>query len=163
MKIRNFRFLFVPSKYIFWLQQLSQPLKICPTHVSSDRQRFWRNKINQFVKKNKFFFEFNCSADLISTTLFKFVQSINFWTLLAQLTFITTEIELFFHKNIRRQCCHRVLYLYWYFVSFAAIMIARCYRPPKQFHADHPFIFFLRETKTNAILFAGRIKSFDTN
>lgn len=29
--------------------------------------------------------------------------------------------------------------------------------PPKVFKADHPFVFFIRNTKTNTILFAGRV------
>jgi serpin B len=29
--------------------------------------------------------------------------------------------------------------------------------PPKEFRADHPFLFFLRDTKSNAIFFAGRV------
>jgi serpin B len=28
---------------------------------------------------------------------------------------------------------------------------------PKVFKADHPFLFFIRDTKTNAVLFAGRL------
>ncbi|WP_075097734.1 serpin family protein [Sandaracinus amylolyticus] len=29
--------------------------------------------------------------------------------------------------------------------------------PPPSFHADHPFLFFLRDTRSGAILFAGRV------
>jgi serpin B len=29
--------------------------------------------------------------------------------------------------------------------------------PPKEFRADHPFLFFLRDAKSNTILFAGRV------
>ena len=30
-------------------------------------------------------------------------------------------------------------------------------KPPKEFHADHPFLFFLRDAKSHTILFAGRV------
>jgi len=29
--------------------------------------------------------------------------------------------------------------------------------PPKVFKADHPFLFFIRDRKTNAVLFSGRV------
>lgn len=36
---------------------------------------------------------------------------------------------------------------------------ARPMRPvkPKVFKADHPFLFFIRDRKTNAVLFSGRL------
>lgn len=43
----------------------------------------------------------------------------------------------------------------------AAVMVcagaARPTEPPKQFRADHPFLFFLRDARTSTILFAGRV------
>ncbi|XP_068199912.1 leukocyte elastase inhibitor A-like [Antennarius striatus] len=38
----------------------------------------------------------------------------------------------------------------------AAVMRVRSLRIPARFVADHPFLFFIRHTKTNSILFAGR-------
>jgi hypothetical protein len=29
--------------------------------------------------------------------------------------------------------------------------------PPKVFQADHPFLFFIRDRQTNAVLFSGRV------
>jgi serpin B len=42
-----------------------------------------------------------------------------------------------------------------------AVVMSRCavFRPapqPKMFKADHPFLFFIRDRKTNAVLFSGR-------
>lgn len=31
------------------------------------------------------------------------------------------------------------------------------YSMPPQFHANHPFIFFIRETQSNTVIFSGRI------
>ena len=43
----------------------------------------------------------------------------------------------------------------------AVIMAAGCARPsmaePKVFKADHPFLFFIRDRNTNAVLFSGRV------
>ncbi|XP_004596547.2 serpin B6 isoform X2 [Ochotona princeps] len=41
----------------------------------------------------------------------------------------------------------------------AGIMMLRCARIPNQFRADHPFLFFIQHSKTNAILFCGRFSS----
>lgn len=44
-----------------------------------------------------------------------------------------------------------------------AVLMTRCAglggpaRPPKVFKADHPFLFVIRDRKTNAVLFAGRV------
>ena len=29
--------------------------------------------------------------------------------------------------------------------------------PPKVFHADHPFLYLIRDRKTGAVLFSGRV------
>lgn len=34
------------------------------------------------------------------------------------------------------------------------------YSMPPQFRADHPFLFYIRETQTNTILFSGRLEKF---
>ncbi len=34
---------------------------------------------------------------------------------------------------------------------------ARLVREPKVFKADHPFLFFIRDRNTNAVLFSGRV------
>lgn len=38
-------------------------------------------------------------------------------------------------------------------------MVLRAVKPsePKVFRADHPFLFFIRDTDTNIVLFAGRV------
>ncbi|KAM9665830.1 serpin B6 isoform 1-T6 [Trichechus inunguis] len=41
----------------------------------------------------------------------------------------------------------------------AAIMMMRCVRITPRFCADHPFLFFIQHTKTNEILFCGRVSS----
>ncbi|KAM6185424.1 serpin B6-like [Rhynchocyon petersi] len=41
----------------------------------------------------------------------------------------------------------------------AAIMMMRCARIVPEFRADHPFIFFIHDTKINSILFCGRFAS----
>ncbi|XP_059544425.1 serpin B6-like [Myotis daubentonii] len=41
----------------------------------------------------------------------------------------------------------------------AAIMLLRCARMTPRFCADHPFLFFIQHSKTNAILFCGRFAS----
>ncbi|XP_049738463.1 serpin B6 [Elephas maximus indicus] len=41
----------------------------------------------------------------------------------------------------------------------AAIMMLRCARVTPRFCADHPFLFFIQHTKTNGILFCGRVSS----
>jgi serpin B len=30
-------------------------------------------------------------------------------------------------------------------------------QPPKEFRADHPFLFFLRDLRTGVVLFSGRV------
>jgi serpin B len=41
----------------------------------------------------------------------------------------------------------------------AVVMQLRAMRPPPQveFRADHPFLFFIQEEKTGALLFVGRV------
>ncbi|KAM9233838.1 serpin B6 isoform 1-T2 [Dugong dugon] len=41
----------------------------------------------------------------------------------------------------------------------AAVMMMRCIRITPRFCADHPFLFFIQHTKTNEILFCGRVSS----
>ncbi|XP_076999623.1 serpin B6 [Tamandua tetradactyla] len=41
----------------------------------------------------------------------------------------------------------------------AAIMMLRCSRFTPRFCADHPFLFFIQHSKTNSILFCGRVSS----
>jgi serpin B len=43
-----------------------------------------------------------------------------------------------------------------------AVVMSRCAavmptREPKIFKADHPFLFFIRDTNTSAVLFSGRV------
>ena len=43
-----------------------------------------------------------------------------------------------------------------------AVVMALCCAPmpeqePKVFQADHPFLFFIRDRNTNAVLFSGRV------
>ncbi len=42
-------------------------------------------------------------------------------------------------------------------MAHAAARLPRGDEPPKDFRADHPFLFFLRDTTTKAILFMGRV------
>lgn len=41
----------------------------------------------------------------------------------------------------------------------AAVMMLRCARLTPRFCADHPFLFFIQHSKTNGILFCGRVSS----
>lgn len=41
----------------------------------------------------------------------------------------------------------------------AAVMMLRCAMMTPRFCADHPFLFFIQHSKTNGILFCGRVSS----
>jgi serpin B len=42
-------------------------------------------------------------------------------------------------------------------VGVEAGSVVRSVRPPVSFNADHPFLFFLRDDRSGALLFAGRL------
>ena len=41
----------------------------------------------------------------------------------------------------------------------AAVLMLRCARITPRFCADHPFLFFIQHSKTQALLFCGRLSS----
>lgn len=62
----------------------------------------------------------------------------------------TGKMFLLFKCVLLRRSCHVFLYV------TAGMLVA--YSMPPQFFAKHPFLFYIKESETNTIIFSGRLE-----